>query len=58
MNEILRIAEQRINELLKARGYIFEYEMDDIVRDVLLEDSEKFYEALRNGNVTFIDWSN
>ena len=57
MKELLDLAEERANEILNTRGYIRLSEVHNIWEDVLREDRERFAEALRNGNVTFVDWS-
>lgn len=55
MKELLDLAMEQANELLNTRGYIFEYEARGILIDLIIEDSERFLEELRNGNVTFVD---
>ena len=57
MRELLDLAEERANELLKVQGYILESQIYDIWEGILRENDERFAEELRKGNVTFIDFS-
>lgn len=57
MRELLDLAEERANELLKVQGRILESQIYDIWEGILRENDERFAEELRKGNITFIDFS-
>jgi hypothetical protein len=58
MRELLDLAEERVDNILSDRGYIYLSEVHEIWRDVVQEDKDRFEKELRKGNVEFTnDWS-